>query len=201
MEAAGLMGDVKPEEWIAGAVHAQRKAQAAMDFHVMIGNNLIDEVSILLKSVEAQERFLGWCIASGMKHIGQVEHDWLHSTEERVTHIIDDHTGRSLLVAHDDMFAVRFDFVKPPEAAWRIELVTVTDGTAPLHEQAAEGTAFHASFKCSSPEHYETKLRELRAWCRDSYPIRAEYQNSYGIFSYAGFAPPYLKPRVNLRDS
>ena len=180
METTGL----NFKHWIQGAVLAQHSAQKLMDFSLMIGDHHIDEVSILLKSTDQQDRFLVWCRNNGIELFDSVDHDTFVST------------GLPL----DPTFGVRFDFLRLPNVDWRIEAVCITAGSAPLHDPIAEGCVVHASFKCAGLVEYERARTRLMQECADDYPVIAEYSNSYGRFSYAGRQPVYLKPRVNLRD-
>lgn len=114
-------------------------------------------------------------------------------------------------------FNVRFEFVRiHPE--WRIEAMCVLWGKAPLHTRALElygsGCIVHASYKLQTRMGYDQHtgygydVRVLNpAGCMDPADIKgdpameAEYQNSYGRFSYWQHGTyPFLKPRVNLRD-
>jgi len=109
---------------------------------------------------------------------------------------------------YGDHFQVRFEFFRPwsyvteDEQPWRIEAMCVLEGEAPLHAQAMRVSddlpvVIHLSYKCHTLDAYSAEVRALRS----GQPMRAEYQNSYGVFSYWGDGAPYLKPRVNLRDA
>lgn len=144
----------------------------------------IDEVSVLFHSTEAIERFIEWAEGSHrLRHFNSVRRDTAVQTFPR-----DAHTPR---------FGVRFEFFEVKGYPWRIEAMQVLDGKAILHQNMGLFDVPHASFKCIDLGHYLHMISMLESgrWIK-----RAEYQNSYGIFSYFGEGTPYLKPRVNLRD-
>lgn len=144
----------------------------------------MDEVSLLFSNETELARFvLSAKTKGGMEHFNSVPRD---------TMVRQDGTG--------EQFDVRFEFLRMPEAAWRIEAMCLLGGTAPLHSQMlrteGEGCVVHASFKCKDEKDYERVKAELGSGLL----LGAEYRNSYGLFSYWGYGP-YWKPRVNLRDS
>lgn len=104
----------------------------------------------------------------------------------------------------EETFEVHFDFLQLPAKSWRIEAMHVASGVAPLHATASQGIdnycgVFHASYKLENLDAYNAELHRLY---RAGYEPRAQYQNSYGVFSYWKIEPhlPYFKPRANLRD-
>jgi len=101
-------------------------------------------------------------------------------------------------------FYVRFKFLQAPRQPFRLECMTVIMGNAPLHDRLfakkERPCIMHASYKLESQGAYEREKSRLRSLMK----MRAEYQNSYGMFSYwqhFDMGGVYLKPRVNLRDS
>ena len=110
-------------------------------------------------------------------------------------------------------FQVRFEFIRferghplrfLTDGDWRIEAMCVLEGDAPLHRQKIAmsetlPTVIHWSYKLPNLDAYQGAVRAHRAAGES---MRAEYSNSYGMFSYFGSnGAPYLKPRVNLRDA
>lgn len=161
-----------------------QRAQKEVDLELNLGAE-VDEVALLFENREALDHWLKWAITRGnLEHFNSVPHD---------TMLRRDRSGA---------FAVRFEFLRLPGATWRIEAMCVLYGNAPLHETALalhrNGCVIHASYKATSLEGYAKCQEELRS--RDV-SMAAEYQNSYGRFSYWGNRGDfYLKPRVNLRD-
>jgi len=120
------------------------------------------------------------------------------------------------IVKRQDMlgsFQVRFEFIRLKDSSplkfalddgvpWRIEAMCILEGDAPLHRQKIATsvdlpTVMHWSYKCPNLDAYQGAVRAERALRS----MRAEYSNSYGMFSYFGVnGLPYMKPRVNLRD-
>lgn len=111
-------------------------------------------------------------------------------------------------------FQVRFEFVRLtaehtlrfPHSTepWRIEAMCVLEGDAPLHRQKIAMSeelpcVVHWSYKLPNLDAYQAAVRAHRS---AGDVMRAEYLNSYGMFSYFGSnGAPYMKPRVNLRDT
>lgn len=117
-----------------------------------------------------------------------------------------------------EWFDVRFEFisvnVKEDDHPWRIEAMAVTGGYAPLHDtmlKVSKGPGvIHASYKLTNPKGsaeavYDEELIHLEA--SENMVMAAAYYNDYGRFSYwrpphpSHGGGPFLKPRVNLRDS
>lgn len=144
---------------------------------------LIDEVSLLFDSRRSLDGFVRFATSSGLM-------DNFNTVEDKMIRLDD----------REKPFWVRFEFLRFPKSNWRIEAMCITEGTAPLHSQHLEengsGCVVHASWKCSDLKMYLLDCQTMRL----SYPLRAEYQNSYGIFSYFIEEGFYFKPRVNLRD-
>jgi hypothetical protein len=139
----------------------------------------LDEVSILFKSQAELTGFTSFAPALGLEHFNSV---------------------RDTMTREDDesQFDVRFEFFRVPgHNDYRIEAMCVVDGVAPLHEEMVNHDMPHVSFKCEDPMHYNHVLSVLQS---AGWPRQAAYRNGYGQFTYVGAYPPYLKPRVNLRD-
>lgn len=154
----------------------------------------VDEVALLFHSSVALDAFLG-AIPGGVEKFNSVPCD---------------------VMKRQDMlgsFQVRFEFLRfVPEhplhfltdAPWRIEAMCVLEGDAPLHRQKISMSeelpcVMHWSYKLPTLDAYQGAVRAHRA---AGQTMRAEYSNSYGMFSYFGSnGAPYVKPRVNLRDA
>lgn len=174
------------------ACDAQRKAQQAMDMEMFV-KGTIDEISLLFGTPEELEGFVKWAVAGDkLEHFNSVPHDQMDRLD-----VTDRH----------EFFHVRFEFLRLPDVDWRIEAMCVLAGLAPLHSQRLaedrEAAVMHASWKCADTDAYRLVKQELGEAFGTMVPavqFNAEYQNSYGIFSYWGDRGPYFKPRVNLRD-
>lgn len=155
----------------------------------------IDEVSLLFRWPDELDRFVGGAVVAGAEHFNSVESDTM------------------IRRGVSEGFIVRFEFLRMPEASWRIEAMLVIAGQAPLHQERLRrhgtGCVVHASFKCEDTDAYtRARARLARPPARLVKPMRelAEYRNSYGVFSYwqteygIQKEQPYFKPRVNLRD-
>lgn len=117
-----------------------------------------------------------------------------------------DHTKDSIVCEtpgayRNEDFRVEFKFWRHPDERWRIESMIKLGGhnASPLHDHAlaitkGEPAIIHASFKLPTEAQYERAITGQRTMPTLS------YRNSYGRFSYFGWLPPYIKPRVNLRD-
>lgn len=166
-----------------------------------------DETSVLFSNEEELDKFVTWAKGVGFEHIGSVPEDTMAQTYGNSAAHIPNIAGPA--------FKVRFEFLKMPEFPWRIEAMCVLDGVAPLHEEAlrrmGEGCVIHISWR-AAPNGDKDGYERHRA-VLDSVVVGkpqenlglvalAEYENSYGRFCYYGAPgkPPYLKPRVNLRD-
>lgn len=135
-----------------------------------------------------------------------------------------DQSDDVMLMVYPDTssFAVHFDFLRLPGESWRIEVMHVVSGDAPLHEAALKergsGCVFHVSFKMSSTDAYHEMFKDPEPEGGLILPVDgagshlASYVNSYGFFSYWQKNPesllqlgeqdlPYWKPRVNTRDN
>jgi hypothetical protein len=150
---------------------------------------VIDEIAVVFDTQSGLTEFVNECKAFGMSHFNSVSSDVMRRQDG------------------DQEFLVRFEFLRMPGWDWRIEAMCVLGGSAPLHEVhlARHGTRsiIHASFKGfagGDADEYEDMKRLTES---ELGPFKAEYRNSYGMFSYFDQGPdlPYLKPRVNLRDA
>lgn len=153
-----------------------------------IHRTVYDEVSLLFSKPAELEDFKEWAVAQGLEHFNSVQRDQMVRQDKA------------------QAFGVRFEFLRLPNRPWRIEAMCILEGCAPLHEEAlrrsGEGCVVHLSYKCRDLQTYQEHVRSL--W--DEGRIKkAEYRNSYGMFSYwvptGSELRPFLKPRVNLRDS
>jgi len=181
------------------AVKAQWQVQYELGVELFVKGD-IDEVAVLWDTEEALEAFVDWCKgANGADHFNSVPRDRMIRLGEE--------TSPAMQLPREE-FNVRFEFLRLPGKDWRIEALCMLDGIAPLHSAALErfgpGCVVHASFKAKDREAYKRIKGELE---HDEGPFKAvpkaaEYMNSYGIFAYYGTGQvPYLKPRVNLRDT
>lgn len=183
-----------------------RRVQYEIDM-VYLFKAQCDEAALLFANQQELEQFVDWCVQGphspsrykpGLDHFGSVDRD----TVIRIGQGEDDNKS-------GQRFDVRFEFLRFPEdQTWRIEAMCVLDGKAPLHEQALEqygnGCVIHVSWRAApngDGDGYMRHRKVLEAPGHDLHPL-AEYGNSYGRFCYYGVGgrPPYLKPRVNLRD-
>jgi len=163
--------------------HCREDGAASDDF-------IPDEVAICFPDEESLVLFVKEAIQDyGLENFNSVEKDHM-SRLDRI----------------GEGFDVRFEFLRLPGRSWRFECMFVyPGGIAPLHERAlrengGEPVIIHISFKLHNVDEYGQTVREWptrHAWSR-----KAEYSNSYGIFSYWSVnGGPYWKPRVNLRDT
>lgn len=166
-----------------------RDAQKILDLDLGIGNFAVDEVAIVC----GDERMLEKVVADT-----EVMHGW-----KRFNSVPRDKMRRRMGLLRRQSFDVRFEFLQPSEVDYRIEAMTVLSGSAPLHSQHliqyGDPSVVHASFKCKSLEEYDRVRVALHGM--NALPFKAEYSNSYGVFSYWKCGHYFLKPRVNLRDS
>lgn len=161
------------------------EAQAAPGFPV---HQTIDEYSVLFGQRVDQEAFLRASEASGIVRFNEAN-DYMSR--------MDDVT--------DIGFGVHFDFFSVPQRTWRIEAMSIgAPASAPLHIAAMAGNPnyvgiFHASYKLESHGAYMDEVQRLSGMGLE---VQAEYQNTYGRFSYWMIEPhlPYFKPRYNRRD-
>lgn len=178
-----------------------RRAQHEMDT-IHLVKCTIDEAALLFASEDSLAAFLKWAVGQGYQHIGTVERDTMYQRYGNSEKGIPNLSGPA--------FQVRFEFVRLEGFPFRIEAMCVLDGEAPLHEAAlakyGEGSVVHVSWR-AAPNGDSTgygrhkKALEAEGGHGTLSPL-AEYQNTYGRFCYYGEPgrPPYLKPRVNLRD-
>lgn len=146
---------------------------------------IVDEVSLLFNDATELDSFVTWARdAAGLEHFNTVQDT----------------------MARQDMqgsFEVRFEFLRFKGADWRIEAMCAMEGEYPLHSKHLRmfGNAciVHASFKVADLAAYDEAVEVL---LEHGLGRMAEYQNSYGIFSYweSLDALHYFKPRCNLRD-
>lgn len=149
---------------------------------------LYDEVSLLFRDKKSLDKF-----TKDMKGRGL----WFNESFESQQNTATDEWE----------FDTEFQFSLPyMNASWRIEAMRVECGHAPLHQRHIEGhgapSVVHVSWKAPTREEY---LLEKVALFEEGMTFHAEYENSYGIFSYWSFEKDnvfmYYKPRVNVRDS
>lgn len=181
-------------ELILKAERAQAQAQQELHLSLMMPGG-IDEVSLLFATDAQLTQFVSAAVKLGMEHFNGVL-DTLERQDE------------------EGVFGVRFEFLRWPGSDWRIEAMCVAGSVAstdlsiaPLHSAALEEMGFepvviHASFKVGDEGEYESARDALDNRFRAVGGMRAEYQNTYGRFSYFGDGTSYyFKPRVNLRDN
>lgn len=100
-------------------------------------------------------------------------------------------------VGSDDEYRVRYEFLRLSAVEnLRIEVMSILDGHSTVHRPyltRSVPTIIHLSYKCPTWEEYVRRLDAM------GQPF-AQYESSYGRFAYYGDNPPYIKPRVNLRD-
>lgn len=164
---------------------AYRRTQAQLDLVWQQGIK-IDEMSVLFRDRDTLADFV-------RKYSGR---NFNSVPEDKMVGTFPDGTEQT--------FRVMFEFLQAKGLEYRIEAMSVLGGHAPLHQarlEVARWSVFHASFKCESVEEYELWLRKLD---QGGATLHANYENSYGRFSYwtdLTLGRMYLKPRVNLRDS
>lgn len=147
----------------------------------------VDEMALLFDYEDSLEEFVHHAGVAGLINFNSVPRDTMVRQDKAQS------------------FVVRFEFLQPMKHPFRIEAMTVISGDAPLHarrlEQSRNGCVVHASYKLGTLDEYNAETARLAEDIRVA--KRAEYRNSYGMFSYwrVWEAPGiYLKPRVNLRD-
>lgn len=148
-----------------------------------------DEIAICFPSDEALMTFVAEAVGDyGLDRFNSVPRDHMHRI---------DRLGEG--------FDVHFEFLRLPGRNWRIEAMSIfPGGIAALHEKAlrdsgGEPVIIHVSWKCHNLDFYADTIRHMPS---QQMFRKAEYANSYGIFSYfsTNGGPMYWKPRVNLRD-
>ena len=169
-------------EKTAYVMEAIRQEAAASDDFIP------DEIAICFPTEAVLIQFVEEAVADyGLDHFNSVPHDQMRRM---------DRLGEG--------FGVRFEFLRLPGRDWRIECMAVLDGIAPLHEKAmrdsdGEPEIIHVSWKVDGLDAYQQLMRDMPTTTAMS--RKAEYHNSYGIFSYwSSNGHIYHKPRVNLRD-
>lgn len=188
------MHDIHPAQMASQAAGWLRRVQHELDT-IHLVRATCDEVSLLFEDEAKLNEWVMWAKGQDYEHIGSIERDRL-----------------SLRPRHQEAFDVRFEFIRYPELPWRIEAMCVLDGTAPLHETTlskfGNGAVVHVSWKAAPNKDtagYERHRRSLESGGPnlEKFTPIAEYENSYGRFCYYGdpSIPPFLKPRVNLRDT
>lgn len=179
-----------PKYYQEVAIKAERTLRWSRDF--MASMDLgeifrIDEIALLWNDPAELDSFLQWAVAvGGFNNTFSVSQDTM--TRE-------DNIGS---------FDVRFEFLTIPGTDWRIEAMCPLSGDFPLHNRhlklLGNGCVVHASFKLPTDELYFDSWE----WLGEAGFVKlAEYQNSYGWFSYWDHfeALFYVKPRVNRRDA
>lgn len=150
----------------------------------------IDEVSLFFRKEDQLRHFVHCAKAVGLENFATVEQDMFYH----------DGPGNS----GEEAFKVKFEFLKFPGWLWRIEAMTILEGTSPIHHHFADGSVAHLSFKYDTEREYDLaceRLPNVDSLGATLVPLMA-FRNSYGRFKYFVANPwtPYLKPRVNLRD-
>jgi hypothetical protein len=166
------------------------RAVAAIFTDAVEGEILVyDEVSLLFADEEKLVDFQHECYRNGIVHFNSVHRDTMVRTDRQ-----------------GERFVVRFEFFRLIHRPWRIEAMCIIDGDAPLHEESiatnGNGAPFHLSYKLPTLDSYEEQRNVLHD--QGKMTLAAEYENSYGRMSYwsnDGDRGPYIKPRVNLRDT
>jgi len=156
----------------------------------------MDEYSLLFQDQLEMIKFVGNACKIGAVNFNTVPKDVMLRIGNQLGH---------------QQFEVAFEFLTLPSCNWRVECMYILWGPAPLHEQKflindrdhkedAYSGVFHMSYKLPDLDAYEDEKERLQ---RSFAVFKAEYQNSYGKFSYWFIDEnlPLAKPRVNLRDS
>lgn len=164
-------------------------AQFQADTELFLGV-AIDEVAILFRDMKELNAFVQWAELKGMKHFNSVEDNCLSRIRE------------------PHSYRVHLSFLSFPDLPWRLEVMCVLSGDAPLHRIHLERYGIgpvHASWKCKDlPTYTDTKTRiEGQSIAGVGLVPMVEYQNAYGLYAYYGGPEAdryYFKPRVNLRD-
>lgn len=186
---------------VANAANWHRMIQFELDTEYYIKAN-VDEMSIVFSLPHALEGFVQWAKEIGYEHFNTV-------VKDDVT-LVDHSPAFDNLEPNEanNGFQVRFEFLRITGAPWRIEAMCILGGHAPLHANAldefGEGACIHASFKERDSDTFKARKRSMANPGNGFKALEflAEYRNSYGRFAYFGKAglPPYIKPRINLRD-
>jgi hypothetical protein len=166
-----------------------RHDASAADLAEHLPNRHIDEMSIYFRNEAWLDELVRTC-----EQTGHVDH--FNSTTDIVQQMID---GK--YTEDSASFGVRFEFLQHDKLDYRCEAMYIKDGWSPVHNVLRDGDIAHASFKCQDTADYSMVCLELVG---KGYKQLAEFRNGYGLFSYfvTEFAgPPYIKPRVNLRDA
>lgn len=163
----------------------------------------VDEIAILLPSASAATEFVTQMVREDGVMLFNTASDHVHTSPLKTCYNVD------------------YNFLTVPMATGRplrIEVMALTSGVSPLHyaalhEMHYDGSALsliHASFKVDDEDDYATAVHRLR---ERGWEAAQRCESTYGRFSYwtplddSGFGdmpdecPPYLKPRVNLRDA
>lgn len=177
-----------------------RRGQHEMDT-VHLVKCKIDEAALLFSDPGQLNEWLTWAKGQGYEHIGSIERDHMRCRN------LWSPAGLNMAPHHSPGFQVRFEFLHLEGFPFRIEAMCVLSGDAPLHERVlakyGEGAVVHLSWRAAPNGDADGYMRH-RLVLQDSAHMKpmAEYENSYGRFCYYGEIdkPPFLKPRVNLRD-
>lgn len=171
---------------------AALQAQKFLDLEAHVPM-IVDEVAIYFEHLEDAKRFVGWCETAGADHFNHVHRDGMFQTYGNSEYLVPNYgTGNPDVSTFD----VHFDFLQFPNSSFRLEVMVVLDGWAPLHRRMRDGTIAHVSGKV--PPKNVFAYEQLCAALGQVVPKQAEYHNSYGQFAYYGLEAPYFKPRVNL---
>lgn len=155
----------------------------------------IDEVALMTGSLAQWQSLSGRFVYQGWELFNQAQ-DTVHTEPFGLT------------------YGVRYAFFRRPEVPWRIELMRpdfLVAQYSPLHEafwslfcSEIPTSGFlpvvHFSYKVLTEGDYEMEVERLGT---HNYLHGQSCRSTYGRFSYfrKGITGPYVKPRVNLRDT
>lgn len=151
---------------------------------------MIDEIALLVEG-EGELRQL----QTGLTALG-----WVKFNEVR------DRVSTSPILSK---YEVQYTFFNHVDKPWRLEVMKMMSGYSPLHgalpkpKGSQSCVPVHASFKVAAEEFYAYAREDLDGM--EMFEAQ-RCDSAYGRFSYwtrfdQSDAVPYLKPRVNLRDS
>lgn len=130
----------------------------------------VDEIGVKFDSADESKKFIEEMLHEGMQHF---------NSSNTTIKLVNDHGTVE--------FGLRLDFLRFPESTWRIEVMYVTKGPAPLHDGLPNGFIVHTAFKV--PWDTFDKV------CEQLPMPHGICTNDYGKFGYFGNLP-YLKPRT-----
>lgn len=179
------------------ASRAARHAQFVLDTEYFV-KATIDEVSILFKHATEMAHFVRYASGAGWNHFNTAEdtvqavRDFNTMTEADVPPVL------------PPIYTVQYKFLQMPGFQWRLECMCIMSGDAPVHRMLKNHEIAHVSFKCIDHAHYDhmkAVLAGVTTGPRTTLQMVDEFTSGYGRFAYFGGYPPYVKPRVNLRDA